>query len=65
MPAAAILIAERKSCSLVRAAEPLLHFNTALVALSILQDFDKMGLVSHTPLDVSSHFAEMPVMALI
>lgn len=45
--AAAILVAERKSCSPVRAAEPLLHFNTALVELSVFQDLDKMEL-AHT-----------------
>lgn len=62
MSAAAILIAERKSYSLVRAAEPLLHFNTALVELSIFQGFNKMELASHTSLDGSSQFAAMPVM---
>lgn len=45
----------------MRAAEPLLRFNTALVGLSIFQDLDKMELASHTSLDVSSRLAAMPV----
>lgn len=52
MSAAAILIAERRSYSLGRAAEPLLHFNTALLEVRISQDFNKMELASHTSLDL-------------